>query len=311
MKTLSIATSCYNEVGNIREFYNRCRAAVAKCHDLDYEFVVADNCSTDGTRDALRAIAAEDPKFKVILNSANFGHIRSPYNALLNTTGDATVWICSDLQEPPEKIPLFVKKWREGAKVVAASRVGTRASLLMEFFRSVYYWLLKKSSHNVDVIPRFTGFGLYDRKVVDALRKFNDPYPYVRGLVSEIGFERVIVKFVQDKRKSGKSHNNFFTLYDMAMTGFINQTKFPLRMAMFLGFLVGVLSLIAAVVVLVLKCIYWEAFQVGMATLLIAQFFLIALLLVVLGIIGEYIGAIWTQVKNKPLAVEEERLNFT
>lgn len=310
MKVISIASGCYNEVDNIQAFYDRCRAAIEKCPGYDYEFVIADNCSTDGTKDVLRKIAAEDKKFKVIYNSANFGHIRSPYNALVNTTGDCVVWICSDLQEPPETIRRFVRHWEEGAKVIVGVRRGTRASLLLELFRKIYYWLLAKSSHGVTVIPRFTGFGLYDRQVVEALKKYNDPYPYVRGMLSEVGFKRVIVPFVQAKRKHGRTKNNFFTLYDMAMTGFVNHTKLPLRMAVFFSFILGTLSFIVMAVGIILKLCFWDGVHFGYAPILISQFFFASIQLFFLGVIGEYLGAVWTHVKNKPHVIEEERLNF-
>ena len=310
MRKISIASGCYNEEGNIQELYDRCRAVLAKFPEYDYEFVLEDNCSTDGTRDVLRRIAAADPKFKVILNAGNFGHIRSPYNALLNATGDAVVWMCSDLQEPPETIEKFIRLWQEGYKVVAGVRRGTRASLLLEFFRKCYYWLLAKSAHGVTVIPKFTGFGLYDRAAIEALKRFNDPYPYVRGLVSEIGFRRATVPFVQDKRKYGVTHNNFFTLYDMAMTGFVNNTKMPLRLAVFFGFVIGALSFAVSLAYLVLKLVFWDSFSLGLAPIIIAQFFFAAVQLVFIGIVGEYLGAVWTQVKNKPLVIEEERINF-
>jgi glycosyltransferase involved in cell wall biosynthesis len=310
MKTISIAAYCYNEVGNIRDFYDRCKAVIAKHPGYDYEFCVSDNCSIDGTRDLLRQIAAEDPKFKVILNANNFGHIRSPYNALISATGDAVVWMCTDLQDPPEVISRFIRHWEAGAKVVVGVRCGTRASVLLEFFRRLYYWLLAKSSHGVSVIPRFTGFGLYDRVAVDALRKFKDPYPYVRGMISEIGFKRVTVSFVQGKRKTGGTKNNWFTLYDMAMTGFVNHTKVPLRLSVFFSFLLGTMSFIVMTALLVLKLCYWEKFHFGIAPILIAQFFFASVQLFFLGVIGEYLGAIWTHVKNKPLVIEEERLNF-
>jgi len=228
MKKISITSGCYNEVENIPLLYARCKAVLAKFPEYDYEFVLEDNCSTDGTRDVLRKIASEDPKFKVILNANNYGHIRSPFNALLNGSGDAVVWMCSDLQEPPEVIEEFIHKWQDGFKVVAGVRSGTKASFIMECFRKIYYSMLAKFSKGSGtgvVIPKFTGFGLYDRCFIEALKKFHDPYPYFRGLVGEIGFKRCEVPFVQDKRKHGVTHNNFFTLYDMAMTGFVNHTK--------------------------------------------------------------------------------------
>ena len=309
-KVISIATGCWNEAENIPLFYERCRTELARHPEYDYEFVVADNLSTDGTRDILRQIAAGDPKFKVIFNARNFGHIRSPFNALLNTSGDLVFYLCSDLQEPPEMLSQFLKEYEAGARVVAGVRSGTRASFLMECLRKCYYSLLAKSSEDGQVIHKFTGFGLYDRKVIDALKQYHDPYPYFRGLVAEIGFKRVEVPFVQEKRLHGKTKNNFFTLYDMAMTGFVNHTKLPLRLAVFSGFFIAFLSLLVALGYFIYKLCNWDNFQVGMAPLVIGLFFFSAIQLIFIGILGEYIGAIYTQVKNKPLVIEEERINF-
>ncbi len=310
MKKISITGGCYNEAGNIEELYTRCLAVLKKFPQYDYEFVLADNCSTDNTRDVLRTLAARDPKFKVILNANNFGHIRSPFNALLNASGDAAVSMCTDLQEPPEVLEQFIREWENGAKVVCGVRSGTKAGFVLECFRKLYYKFLATVAPDEHIIPRFTGFGLYDRAFLDALRKFHDPYPYFRGLVSEIGFRRVEVPFVQEKRKSGRTHNNFFTLYDMAMTGLVNHTKLPLRLAVFAGLLLGSGSLLVAFGYLLAKLIWWDTFQLGLAPLVVGMFFFFAVQLFFIGLIGEYLGAVWTQVKNKPLVIEEERINF-
>lgn len=310
MKKISITGGCYNEAGNIEELYTRCLAVLKKFPQYDYEFVLADNCSTDNTRDVLRTLAARDPKFKVILNANNFGHIRSPFNALLNASGDAAVSMCTDLQEPPEVLEQFIREWENGAKVVCGVRSGTKAGFVLECFRRLYYKFLAAVAPDEHIIPRFTGFGLYDRAFLDALRKFHDPYPYFRGLVSEIGFRRVEVPFVQEKRKSGRTHNNFFTLYDMAMTGLVNHTKLPLRLAVFAGLLLGTGSLLVAFGYLLAKLIWWDTFQLGLAPLVVGMFFFFAVQLFFIGLIGEYLGAVWTQVKNKPLVIEEERINF-
>ncbi len=311
-RKISIVTSCFNEAENMREFYDRCRAAVRACgEDFDYEFIVADNGSTDGTRKILRTIAAEDKKFRVIMNSRNFGHIRSPFHALLNASGDLVFYICSDLQEPPEILPDFVAKIDEGCSVVAGVRTGAEGSPWMELVRRAYYFLLRKMAPDQGLIAGFTGFGLYDRKFMDALHLFHEPYPYFRGLVSEIGFKRADVPYVQAIRKHGKTKNNLFTLYDMALTGMVNHTKLPLRLASLTGFFIALCCLCAAFVYLVLKLIWWDTFQLGLAPLVIGLFFLSAVQLVFVGVIGEYLGAVWTQVKARPHVVEEERINFS
>ena len=309
-KIISIVTNCWNEVDNIPLFYARCKAELAKFPEYDYEFIVEDNLSTDGTREVLRKIASEDENFKVILNANNFGHIRSPFNCLLNSSGDAVFYLCSDLQEPPEMLSEFMAKYHEGYKVICGVRSDTKASKAMEFMRDCYYRMLQRFAPGQRIIRKFTGFGLYDKCVIDALRKFNDPYPYFRGLVGEIGFKHCEVPFVQAEREHGVTKNNVFTLYDMAMTGFVNHTKLPLRLAIFSGFVIGIFSVLIALAYLVVKLIWWNTFNLGLAPLVIGMFFLGAVQLFFIGIIGEYIGAIYTQVKNKPLVIEEERINF-
>lgn len=309
-KLISIVSSCYNEAGNIRELYSRIKQVMAKFPAYDWCIILADNMSTDGTRDILRELAAEDKRVKVILNARNFGHIRSPMNALMQAPGDAVISMCSDLQDPPELIEQMIGEWENGAKSVVAVRDKTECSFIMECFRKFYYALLKKAAPGEDLISGFTGYGLYDRQFMDAFRKFDDPYPYFRGIVSEIGLKRVELPFSQPKRKHGKTKNNFFTLYDMAMTGFVNHTKLPLRLAVFSGFFIAVISLLVAFGYLIYKLCNWNNFQVGMAPLVIGLFFFSAVQLIFIGILGEYIGAIYTQVKKRPLAVEEERINF-
>lgn len=311
MKKISIVCHCYNEKDNLREFYARYRKQLSGFPQYDYEFLLEDNGSTDGTREVLRELAAADPKFKVILNSGNFGPVRSAFNAILNTSGDAVLRTCADMQEPPELLPSLLKEWESGHKIVVGVRTGTRSSLVMEFFRKCYYKLLLKSSQGVTVIPKFTGFGLYDKAVIEAMRKFKDPYPYFRGLVTETGYSYVTVPYVQEKRKHGKSHYNMLMLYDMAMTGFVNNTKLPLRLAVFSGFVIGALSFLISMAYLILKLVFWDTFKFGIAPIIIAQFFFASIQLIFIGIIGEYLGAVWTQVKNKPLVIEEERINFS
>ena len=307
-KKISICTGTYNEEGNIREFYDRTLAVLKKFPQYDYEYIVADNCSTDRTREILREIAAADPNFKCIFNSNNFGAARSGYNTYMQCTGDALVGLCSDLQDPPELIETFLKKWEEGYQAVCAVK-SQYSDGLRGKIRHAYYRLLDRVAE-FPLISDFHGFGLYDRKVVDALKKFNEPIPYLRGLVCEVGFRRVLIPYVQEKRKKGKSSYNFFSYYDYAMTGFVNHTKLPLRLAVFCGFAVAFVSILIALGYLVYKLRYWDTFQLGLAPLVIGLFFFSAVQLIFIGIIGEYIGAIWTQVKNKPLVIEEEKINF-
>jgi len=309
-KKISIASGCYNEEDNLQEWYDRLIKMLRQFPQYEYEIIIADNCSTDNSRETLRKLAAQDKNFKVIFNSNNFGHIRSPYNAFLQTTGDAVVLMCSDLQDPPEKITEFIQKWEAGYQVVVAVKSGSKENLLMFLIRKLYYNLLYKIADSGKIIQNFIGFGLYDRKFMNALQKYHDPYPYFRGLVSEIGFKRTEVEFVQPKRKHGKTKNSFFTLYDMAMTGFVNHSKLPLRLAVFCGFCLAGFSLAIALGYLIYKLMFWDTFNLGLAPLVIGLFFFSAMQLIFIGIIGEYIGAIYTQVKNKPLAIEDEKLNF-
>ena len=309
-KKISISSGCYNEEGNLQEWYDRLIKMFAQFPQYDYEIIIADNCSTDRSREILRSIAAKDKNFKVIFNSNNFGQIRSPYNGLMQTTGDAMVVMASDLQDPPELIAEFIKKWEEGNRVVVAVKPQSRENITISTVRKFYYWLLSKVSDTNEVIRNFTGFGLYDRKFMDAVKKYHDPFPYFRGLVSEIGFKRAEIEFVQPPRLRGRTKNNFFILYDLAMTGFVNHSKLPLRLAVFLGFILAGLSMLIAFSYLVYKLMYWDTFNLGLAPLVVGLFFFSGVQLIFIGIIGEYIGAIYTQVKNKPLAIEDEKLNF-
>lgn len=309
MKTISVVSSCFNEEGNLQEFYDRIVATFRQLPGYAYEIVVADNCSTDRSREILREIASKDRQFKVILNAANFGHARSPFNAYMHATGDALVAIVSDLQEPPEMLLDFVRQWEAGYQVVCGVKPKSRENPLMFGVRRIYYKLLA-SCADTPQIQNFSGFGLYDRRVIDALKKFHEPYPYFRGLISEIGFQRIEVPFVQAARKRGKTTHTFFSLYDTAMTGFVNQTKLPLRLAAFVGFFLAFLSLLIAIGYFFYKLLYWQTFNLGLAPMVIGLFFFSSVQLIFIGIIGEYIGAVWTQVKNKPLVIEDERINF-
>jgi len=309
MKRISVITPCYNEARNVEELYQRVRAAIQSAGDYEYEHIFIDNHSEDGTVSVLRQIAALDPNVKVIVNARNFGHIRSPHHALLQASGDAVIGLVADLQDPPELIPQMLRKWEEGFALVLCVKDKSEENAGMYALRTLYYRLVKKLSA-ISTIEHFTGFGLYDRKVVEIVRGFGDAYPYFRGMISEIGLPYCEIPFAQPRRKHGVTKNNFYTLYDMAMLGITNLSKVPLRLVTFLGFLTALLSVLIALGYLVYKLIYWDRFSVGMAPLVIGLFFLGSVQLVALGIVGEYVGAIHTQVMRRPLVIEQERINF-
>ena len=307
---LTVLTACYNEEGNVREVYLQVKAQMDTLPGYDYEHLFIDNASTDKTVEILRELAAADKRVKVIVNTRNFGHIRSPYYGFLQANGDAVISVVADLQDPPELIPQFVRKWEEGYKVVIGVKQGTKDSWLMGRTRRFYYGLVGKLSSDVELVHNFTGFGLYDREVIEQFRSTGEQYPYFRGLVSDFGYERAEIPYVQPGRKSGRTKNNFFSLYDMAMLGITNHSKVPLRLATMAGFAISVVSLLVAIGYLVAKLLFWDELQLGLAPLLIGIYFFGAVQLFFIGVLGEYIGAIHTQVHKRPLVVEKERINF-
>lgn len=310
MPLLTILTACYNEEGNVREVYQQVRAAMQTIPSYEYEHLFIDNASKDGTVAILRELAAADKRVKVIVNTRNFGHIRSPYYGFLQARGDAVMSCVADLQDPPELIPQFVTKWEEGYKVVIGVKQGSRESWIMGRTRRFYYWLVAKLSTDVELVQNFTGFGLYDREVIEQFRGTDEQYPYFRGLVSDFGYERAEIGYVQPPRTRGRTKNDFFSLYDMAMLGITNHSKVPLRIAALAGFAIAILSLLVALGYLVAKLMFWNELQMGTAPLLIGIYFFGAVQLFFIGILGEYIGAIHTQVHKRPLVVEKERINF-
>jgi glycosyltransferase involved in cell wall biosynthesis len=275
----------------------------------DYEHICIDNCSTDGTVKKIKDAAAIDKRLKLIVNARNFGHIRSPYYGILQSKGDACVLITSDLQDPPEMIAEFILKWEQGNKIVLAVKSDSDESSIMFFLRRAYYRVISRISE-VPLIQNATGAGLFDRAVIDILRTIQDPYPYFRGLLCEIGFPIASVPFKQPRRQRGITKNNFLTLYDLAMLGITNHSKIPLRMMAMSGFLLAFLSLMVAIFYLLAKLTNWNSFQLGMSPILISIFFFGAIQAFFIGVIGEYIGSIHTQVRNMPLVVEVERVNF-
>ncbi len=311
-KKISIISSAYNEQDNVHELYERVKTVMAPYADkYDYEQLVLDNASTDNTLSELRRIAAQDKNFKIIANARNFGHIRSPYYGILQCDGDAVIYLASDLQDPPELLAQFIEKWEQGYLVVLGQKQQTKESPLFFLVRKTYYWLLNLVNDSGAQLPaNCTGFGLFDKQVITQLRQLQDPYPYLRGLVCELGYPQALVPFTQPTRKRGLTKNNFYTLYDNAMIGFTNHSKVPLRLAAIGGFLLGIVSLLLAFIYLALKLLFWNSFPMGTAPLLLAVLFFASVQLFFLGILGEYIGAILTQVLKRPLVIEKERINF-
>lgn len=306
---ISVVTPCFNEEENVELLYERIKAAFASVPRYRYEHVFIDNASTDGTVERVKAIAAKDPNVKLIINVRNFGHIRSPLHALYQTSGDAVITMASDLQDPPELIPEFLAKWEEGFKIAIAVKPKSRESRLMFSIRQLYYKGVGRIS-DIPLIENFTGFGLYDREVVEEVRATGDRYPYFRGLIADLGYSRAEIPFVQPRRARGITKNNFYTLYDLAMLGVTSHSKVPLRLATMAGFLLGFVSLFIALAYLVAKLVFWDSFALGMAPVIIGMFFLGSVQLFFIGILGEYIGAIHTQVTKRPLVIEKERVNF-
>jgi glycosyltransferase involved in cell wall biosynthesis len=309
MKLISIMTPCFNEESNVENVYKQVKDVFKALSEYNYEHVFIDNASTDRTVDILKKIAKDDKNVKIIVNVRNFGHVRSPYHGVLQCKGDAVVGLVADLQDPPVMIKDFIKKWEEGYKIVLGIKVKSKENKLMFLIRRIFYSIISKIS-DTEQIKNFTGFGLYDKEFIDILRNLDEPYPYFRGLVGELGFQRIEIPYTQLRREKGKTNNSFYTLYDIAMLGFVNHSKVPLRLASFIGFAVSLISIFIALGYLIYKLIFWYSFQLGMAPLVIGIFFLGGVQLFFLGMIGEYIGAIFTQVKKRPLVVEKERINF-
>lgn len=310
MKHISIVTPCYNEEPNVEELYRQVRAQFDRLSDrYTYEHIFIDNASTDGTVDVLRRLAAEDKNVKIIVNAMNFGHIRSPFYGLCQATGDAVMLMVADLQDPPELIPQFLELWEQGHRVVVGVKNKSKENPVVYALRTAFYKVIKAVSETRQV-ENFTGFGLYDQTFIQLLRSIDDPYPYMRGLVAEYGGDLGEVFYTQPRRMAGHTHNNFYTLYDMAMLGFVNHSKVPLRLASFIGFVCGILSLFVALAYFVYKLCNWDTFDAGIAPLVIGLFFFGSIQLFFLGIVGEYVGSILTQVRRRPLVIEKERINF-
>ena len=309
MKKISLFTPCYNEEKNVLNMYNKVTEIMSQVEGYDYEYVFIDNCSTDRTAEILKEIAGKDKRVKVIINQRNFGPSRSGSYGFFQTSGDASICFACDFQDPPEMIPEFIKKWESGYKVVWGKKTDSKESGILKFIRKRYYKIVKKLADS-EQYENVTGFGLYDKEVMNLLKQCSDPEPNFRNLIGEFGYEVAFVNYVQEKRKEGKSSYNFFRYFNVALHSVVTTSKIPLRMCTVLGFLVAGFSFLVGMAYLIVKLIFWNSFNIGLAPVVIGVFFLGAVQLFFLGVLGEYIGEILTRQMNRPLVVEKERINF-
>ena len=310
MKKISITIPCYNEEENVYPLHD----ALVEMFERDlpnyeYELLYIDNCSSDRTRELLKELGKQDKHVKAILNAKNFGQFNSPYYGMMQTTGDCTILMAADFQDPVEMVPKYVAEWEKGYKIVIGRKTSSKESSIVYHLRSLYYKIIKKFSE-VEQIEHFTGFGLYDKDFMDVLRNLKDPTPFLRGIVAELGYKRKEIPYEQPQRRAGKTHNNWYSLYDAAMLSFTSYTKIGLRLATFIGIFVGALSFIIAIVYLIMKLVFWDTFTAGMAPVIIGMFFLGSVQLFFLGFMGEYILSMNQRIMNRPLVIEVERINF-
>ena len=307
---ISIVSPCFNEELNIQDLYERVKKVTSEFKTrYDFEIIFIDNCSTDATVEKIKALIDHDKCVKLIVNTRNFGHIRSPYYGLLQSSGQATIYLASDLQDPPELISDFIEAWNEGYKVVMAVKPASNNNKILFTIRSWYYWFVDLISE-APVIRDATGFGLYDHCVIDQIRTINDPYPFFRALVAELGYSTKVIEFCQPRRLRGISKNNFYTLYDIAWLGIASHSKVPLRIASILGLVMSFMSAGIAILYLILKLIFWDNYPVGFAPVVIGMFFMFGVQFFLIGILGEYIGIITGYLQKRPIVVEAERINF-
>jgi len=308
MKKISIVTPTFNEEENIERL---CKEIKKEAESLEYEYehIIIDNCSTDKTIEKIREISSKDKKVKVIINARNYGHLKSPFYGILQATGDACILMVSDFQEPINLISQYIKKWENGAKIVLGEKNISEENNFMFSLRKLFYTSLNKISETKLSINT-TGTGLFDKEVINRLKKINDPYPYFRGLISEVGFDIETIRFSQPLRKFGVTKNNFFTLYDLAMLGVVKHSRMPLRLMTLLGFISSFGCLFVAMIYFILKLIFWSSFTLGSAPIIIGVFAISSIQVMLLGLLGEYIGVILLHQRNMPLVIEKERINF-
>lgn len=310
MKKISIVVPTYNEEENVVPLSKEIVRVLEKdLSDYDYEIVFIDNCSNDRTRDKIKSICSQNQKIKAIFNAKNFGQNNSPIHGLCQSNGDCAVLVCADFQDPIDMIPKFVHEWENGYRIVSGIKTTSKENKIMRFLRTCYYKTIRKMS-DVEQIEHFTGFGLYDKSFIDVLRKLDDPAPFLRGIVAELGYQRKNIHYQQAKRRAGKTHNNFYTLYDLAMLSFTSYTKIGLRLATISGFILGTLSLLCGLIYFLLKLTHWNDFSAGMAPIVIGMFLLGSVQLFFIGFLGEYTLNINTRIMKRPLVIEETRINF-
>jgi len=309
-KLMSIVSATFNEEDNVQELYERILKSIQPyVEQYNFEIIFIDNSSTDSTVTRLKAIAVQDSRLKIIVNNRNFGHIRSPYHGIMQAQGEAVIYLASDLQDPPELIPKFIEQWKMGWKVIYAVKPTSQTSGIFHFARRLYYRILHSISE-VELVSDTTGFGLYDKAIINHLRQINDPYPYLRGLVCELGYPIKTIPFEQPARKRGFSKNNIYTLYDIAMLGIVSHSMVPLRLAGILGITIAACSFTIAIFYLIFKLTYWDSFPLGLAPLIIVNLFLLGSILLFISMLGEYVGAIHTRLRGRPIVIERERVNF-
>jgi glycosyltransferase involved in cell wall biosynthesis len=307
-KLISIVTPTFNEEKNIYLLTKEISIQMNNS-DLEYEHIIIDNASTDNTQEVIRKLCLENKKVKAIFNNRNFGHIRSPYYAILQTKGDAVILLAADGQDPPELIVKLIEKWNHGSDVVLLKRKSSKTNFFLEFIKIFFYKIINLLSE-IRLLEKTTGSGIFDKKIIEELRKIEEPYPYFRGLIMEITNKIDFVEFDQPNRKYGQSKNNFFTLFDVAMLGIIKHSKLPLRLMTITGFIFSVLACIIGIFFFIYKLLFWDSFQLGLAPIILGLFFGISFQILLLGIIGEYVGFTLTQVRKFPLVIEKERINF-
>jgi len=305
---ISIVTPTFNEIENIEKLCVEIKNEITK-NECDYEHIIIDNSSTDGTIEKIKNLASKDKNIKVIINSKNYGHIKSPFYGILQTTGDACILMASDFQDPIELIPKYIQKWKEGSKIVLGKKISSDENNFLFSLRKLFYSFLNKISE-IKLSQNTTGSGIFDKSIIDKLKKINDPYPYFRGLLNEIGEKISTIEFNQPKRFAGKTKNNFFTLYDIGMLGVVKHSRMPLRFMILIGFLSSLISFGIALFYFIYKLLFWNSFELGIAPLVIGIFIFASIQILLIGIIGEYIGIILLHQRNMPLVIEKERINF-